>query len=805
MRNEISGGNFFGPVVQVGSLRGDITLQLPAEIPLALGGLPRISPTFTGRAAVLDELLALLGPSGPRGGVVQISAVSGMGGVGKTELALQAAHAARERGWFPGGVLFADLFGYDERLRVGPATALDGFLRAVGVPAEHVPPDLQGRERLYRSVLDAYARAGRGVLVVIDNASSSEQVRPLLPGDPVTRALVTSRHTLADIGARLLDLPTLSPGASVELLDRRIRLALGEEDTRVRDDPEGAHEIARLCGGLPLAVEVVAALLSERPRRGLRTVVDDLRSEHTRLDEMRYEDMAVRAAFELSYRNLPSDQARLFRLLSVNPGPDVSTEAAAATAGLEPRHCRRLLDALARAHLLDASAADGRWAMHDLVRLYATEQGRDLTSADGREAAVGRLLDHYSATARAAAEHVDPSRTAPPGTVFRDREDALAWFDAELPNLVGTVRMADGDRPAVALGLHVALVHYLQRKRLFTVLIDLAPVALEAARRLGDRHGEARVLTNLGLAQNGAGQYEGCVRSCEAAAEIFLGVGDRALAGRALNNLGLGLDNLGRYEEAVHAFRQAIDIFRELGDPRGEGAALTNLGSALLLTNRLEESLSARRAAVAALSRLPDHTDPQGLAMVLNNLGASLLQLGRHAEAVPEFQRALRISRDIGDAYEQAQSLVNIAVSYAATDRHEEALAASRESASLYRECGAVRELGDALLSVGTALRRLGRHRESVEAHREGIDCARSAGDPRRVGRHLEEMSASLLSSGDFEGAVAARQEAVSAYTEAGDAVAAENAERDVHRLRGTGPFRGGRPGGRLRRLFGRP
>ncbi|NYI03861.1 tetratricopeptide repeat protein [Allostreptomyces psammosilenae] len=796
MSNEISGGNFFGPVLQVGHVHGDITIQLPAEIPLALGGLPRASPTFTGRGTVLDDLLGMLGPSDSEKGVIQVSAVSGMGGVGKTELVLQAAHAAREKGWFPGGVLFVDLAGYDERLRVDPAAALDGFLRAMGVPAEHIPSELQGRERLYRSVLDAYAHSGRDVLVVIDNAFSSEQARPLLPGDSVTRTLVTSRHTLAELGARLLDLPTLGLEASVELLDRRIRLARGDGDTRVRDEPEDANEIARLCGGLPLAIEIVAALLSERPQRSLRTMVEDLEDEHTRLDEMRSEERAVQAAFELSYRNLPPDQARVFRLVSVNPGPDISTAAAASMVHLELRHCRRLLDALARAHLLDTPTADNRWAMHDLVRLYAAEQAHALAAADRQEAAVDRLVEYYSDTARSAAEHADPSRTAPSDTSFHDREDALSWFDAELPNLVGVVRRMGEDRPSVALEVHLSLVHYVQRRRRFTVLTDLGPVALEAARRLGNRHGEARVLTNMGLAQNEMGRYEECVRSCRAAAEMFMALGDRALAGRALNNLGLGLDNLGRYEEAAGVFRRAIGVFRELGDRRGEGAALTNLGSALLLAGRVEESLDARRDAVAALDQVPGRPDWQGMAMTLQNLGASLNALGRHTEALAVLRRALAISGELDDDFGRAQALNNIAISARGLDRHDEAVEAALQAASLYRDCGTAGHLISPLLTAGWSLRTLGRYRESVTAHREGLDCARRAGNLLPAGQHLEGVSASLRLLGEFHEAVRAQREAVSTYVEAGEPATARAAERELNRLvRATG-------GGRFRRLF---
>ncbi|MGP4095127.1 hypothetical protein [Nonomuraea sp. KM90] len=260
MHNQISGGIFFSAVIQ----GRDITVQLPPQVTPALFGLPAGSPAFTGRADSLRDLLTALEPSPSIGGAsaVVVTAVGGMGGVGKTELAIQAARAALARDWFPGGVLFVDLFGYDPGRRLDSGHALDGLLRALGIPGEHIPFETQDRARLYASVLSAYARAERPILVVVDNAADPEQVRPLLPGDSGCRAIVTSRHTMGMLDARLLDLNVLTPQEAISLLGRAIDLAHPRRSARHR-----ARDRRR--GGSP-AVRVPAARAADRGRPARR-------------------------------------------------------------------------------------------------------------------------------------------------------------------------------------------------------------------------------------------------------------------------------------------------------------------------------------------------------------------------------------------------------------------------------------------------------------------------------------------------------------------------------------------------------
>ncbi|MEU7082934.1 tetratricopeptide repeat protein, partial [Streptomyces achromogenes] len=552
--NTISGGIFFYAVVQ----GRDIAVQLPSQISPALSGLPAPASAFTGRDKHVEQLLADLAPrTGGAGGqrAALVSAVSGLAGIGKTELAVQTATRAlnHPNNWFPGGVLFTDLAGYDPERRLSPVRALQGLLHALAIPGEHIPNGLEDRQRLYRSVLAAYAREGRRILVVIDNASTASQAGPLLPTDGTTAALVTSRHTLDGLDARLHDLDTLDEAASTTLLGQALRHARGHHDTRITDDPQAATVIARLCAGLPLALRIAAATLAAAPTRPAASLAAALQAEHTRLDKLARPDRAVRAAFDLSYQYLTFDQARLFRLLPLNPGPDASTTAAACLAGTDPDHAETLLQHLAEAHLIEPAQAWGRWRMHDLVRLYADEHGHTHANTDQRDSARTRLFTHYQDTTKAADNHLH-TLPVPRALHFPDRDHALQWLDAEHANLTATATIASAlGHPATTTSLAFSLGPYLDYRRYFDDWITIATAALAVFREFGDRHGE----------------------------------------GQALNNLGLALRAVRRFEEAIDAHTQAVTVFREFGDRHGEGQALNNLGLALRAVRRFEEAIDA--------------------------------------------------------------------------------------------------------------------------------------------------------------------------------------------------------------------
>lgn len=456
--NEITGGVFFNTVIQ----GRDITIQLPPKVAMHLAGSPSASPTFTGRQGELDSILDVLDPASSNGQFTVV--ISGLAGAGKTELAVQAARTAIARGWFPGGALFIDMFGHDLDRRVEPGPALEGLLGDLGIPFQDIPLSVPDRARLYASALASYANEGRRILLVIDNASDARQIMQLLPSDGTTGVIVTSRTSLALLGARLFVLDVLSPSESVKLIERALHVSGDPHDTRVSADPESASIVARLCGNLPLALRIVAALMAAHPALTMASMATKLADERTRFDGLRYGDIGVNAAFDLSYRELDEKQARLFRLMSVNPGPDISTEAATILMG--DQKVRRTIEALARTHLVDYGTVSGRWRMHDLVRLYSQEHGRAAAADDGREEAFVRLLNYYLAGTRMANDHLDPSVKAPVTDRFPRRDIALGWLDNEYLNLTSAAFRSGDSHPAIAVHLVLSMGRYLYWRRL---------------------------------------------------------------------------------------------------------------------------------------------------------------------------------------------------------------------------------------------------------------------------------------------------------------------------------------------------
>jgi tetratricopeptide (TPR) repeat protein len=565
-RSTISGG--MQKVVLQGRDFRDVhigdTIQAAAA-PVGLAQLPALVAGFTGRETELAAITALLDPAGDAESVI-VSAVAGLAGVGKTALAIQAAHTALRSGWFPGGVLFLDLHGYDDA-PVEPGQALDALLRALGVAAEYIPPGAEERAGLYRSMLAGIADP---VLIIADNASSEAQVRLLLPGPGPHRVIVTSRHTLARLSARLLDVTVLGEEAGVALLDAALRTAR-PDDNRVSADRHAAGRLARICGGLPLALQITAALLKADPVRTVGDMADQLTDEIQRLQTLHYDDVSgisawsVAAAFELSYRQLDEATARMFRLLPVNPGPELSTAAAAALANLSASDTRKVISQLLRAHLIEAAAgAPGRWRMHDLLRLYARQLLDAHTDADRREQARDRLLRYYLDTARAAAAHLRAlPRTQVPAD-FTDRDDALAWLDTERPGLIAAVTMsARTGRDQTAMQLPLILADYFDLRWRPDDWLATARISLAAARRLGDRSNEAAALANLGGALRHARRFEEAITACQGAAAICRETGDRHGEGHALSNLGSALHRMRRFEEAITACQGAAAIYRD--------------------------------------------------------------------------------------------------------------------------------------------------------------------------------------------------------------------------------------------------
>ncbi|NUQ98676.1 MAG: tetratricopeptide repeat protein [Streptomyces sp.] len=685
---DFRGGEFNGPFYA----KAEYHEHGPA--PAALDSLPARAAGFTGRESELGQLLGAFDPDagGEAPEAVLVAAVSGLGGIGKTALAVEAAHAACEKGWFPGGVLFVNLRGYDDE-HVTAEQALEALLRALGTAPEHIPSGADSRAALYRSALAERGREQGAVLVLADNASSAEQVRPLHPGGVRHRLLATSRSKLPQLGARLLPLGELSPEEAYDFLDRALRIA-DPSDGRVADEGEAtAAELASLCGHLPLALQIAAALLVLDRDRPMAELVAELTESSDRLLHFDDGERSVRAAFDLSYRRLPAEQARLLRLLALAPGPEVTAEVAAVLNGSDAPPVR-VLDALSRAHLVERGSGRGRWRLHDWVRAFGVGvvEG-DVGLREEGDAARERVLGFYLRWARAADLRLRwlPGRAEP--ELFTDRAGALAWLDSERGGLVAAVQWARDERyTKAAVRLSQLLAVYLDWRRYFDEKIMVCRAAREAAHHAGDQGAEAGASTSLGLALREMGRPEEAINAHTRARDLYQAVGDRQCEAIAWNNLGIALQEVGRAGEAIDAHTRARDMFKAVGDRHREAGAWNNLGGALRQAGRVEQAIDAH---IRARDMFKAVGDRHREAMAWGNLGLVLLHVGRAKEAVEAFEKDLEVCKEFEDWYGAGQTLGNLALALAAA-RPAEARACYLQSAEAFTRANAPTDAAEA-------------------------------------------------------------------------------------------------------------
>jgi tetratricopeptide (TPR) repeat protein len=668
---DFGGGVFLGPVNGI-----QVVLPPAGPAPVALDALPARAIGFTGRGNELARLLEALGPaaSDPEAAVL-VAAVSGLGGIGKTALAVIAGHEARARGWFPGGALFVDLHGYDE-VPVTADLALQSLLRAMGIPPEHIPVTGDERAAFYRAVL-----ADREpTLILADNASSPGQIRPILPGDARHRVLVTSRDKLPQLGARLLPLGVLPPEDAYDLLDRALRAA-DPADHRILDDPAGAKRLATLCGHLPLALQIAAALLVADPGMSIAELADELD-----LDDG---ERSVRATLDLSYRRLPEDQRRLLGLLAVAPGPDVSNDAIASLVGDDVPPLKALA-ALERAHLIERASGRTRWRLHDLVRAHAAE----LVDASKAEAARRRVLGFYYQWADAADDHLRwlPGLPVPP--LFAGRVEALEWLDAERANLVAAAQWADDDRHATtAINLALCLSEYQDWRRYFDDKITVCRCAQRAAARAGNQSSEATAWNNLGLALRAAGRVAEAIEAHTRDRDINQATGDRNNEAMAWNHLGAALQVAGRVAEAIDAHTRDRDINQATGDRNNEAMAWNHLGAALQVAGRVAEAIDAHTRARGVYQASGDRNREAG---AWNNLGLALQEAGQVAEAIHAYRTALQLFAEFDNWYDTGRTLRNLALAHQATGDPAATRTACLQAADAYTRANAPTEAANA-------------------------------------------------------------------------------------------------------------
>ncbi|MFI5672566.1 AfsR/SARP family transcriptional regulator [Streptomyces sp. NPDC051704] len=720
---EESGGLRPGAPAAAESAPLPIPAQLPADI-----------PDFTGRARQRAALCALLTDAG-RSAPVAL-AVTGMGGTGKTTLALHVAH--RVRAHYPDGQLHADLHGSGPG-SPEPDQVLAEFLTALGIPARSIPDGLEERSRLLRSALD-----GRRVLLVLDNARDVAQVRHLLPGSAGCGVIVTSRSLLVGLPLTCqVTVDAFQPEESLGLLENVVGSG------RLAAEQSSALDLVSACGHLPLAIRIVATRLASRPGWTLADLAARLADEQARIKELRVGGLAIDAAFEVSCRQLTPDQAAAFGMLAVAGPAGIGLAAAAAVLDTDLADAETLAESLVDAVLLE-SPAPGRYRYHDLVRVFALQR-LDSPEAD---AALGRLLGFLLATARnafALAVPGDPAGDAlgaadgPAGLAFADIDAARVWVGHEFDAVIAAVQCAverpgdGGDRLCTAANLLLAVSPFGQPATSGSAAV--ARTLAAAAERSGDLAAAARARLMCSSAALQTARPAEAEEHARLAVAASRSIGDTIILRQALNDLGLAVQFQRRFDEAVVCYDEAITLARRLGHRSGEAATTINAALARVRSGRAAEAAAICESALATARELADR---EGEAYALYVWGLALHEQRRYAEAVSRYTACLDVCRTAGLRQREAHAWYRLADTLCQVGRHAEAARHAADAVERCEELGALRDKAHALTVLGRAGIGLGRT-DTARAHLEqarSLFIALQLPDAADVGWILDTLDA---------------------------------------------------------------
>jgi tetratricopeptide (TPR) repeat protein/transcriptional regulator with XRE-family HTH domain len=753
----------------------------PGGVAAATRTLPRDVGSFTGREQELELLAAAAAGAGQ---VVGIHAIGGMAGVGKTAFAVHAAHQLAGR--FPDGQIFLPLHGHTPGQQpVDPADALASLLLTAGVAPAQMPPGLEARMALWRDRL-----AGQQLLLILDDAVGSEQVLPLLPGTGGSLVLVTSRRHLSGLDdATAISLDTLPAGEAAGLLVRlagRPGLAPG--------DP-GVREITRLCGYLPLAIGMVARQLRHHPAWTAAGRAAELAAAVDRVELLATENLSVAAAFNLSYADLDPDLQRLFRRLSLHPGPEADAYAAAALDGAPLAAARRGLEGLYDQYLL-TEPVPGRYRMHDLIREHARALADRLDTDRDRHRAIVRLLDYYQHTAARAdaliARQARPGPAAAQGAIpaavpdLAGSEQALAWARAERTSLLACLDHATGaGQHARVIALTAGLAGLLQHDGPWAEAITRHQAAIDAALHLGDRLGQASALHDLGIVRRKTGEYPPAVQNLEQALAIYRDLGDRLGQANALLDLGIVRRTTGEYPAAAQSLEQALGLYRNIGDRPGQASALSGLGA---LRRRTGEYPAATRDLEQALGIYQDIGDRPGQASALSGLGALRQMTGEYPAATRDLEQALDIYQDLGDRPGQANALLNRGTVRRRTGEYPAAAQDLEQALGISRDLG--NRLGQAstLSMLGDLRRMTGEYPAAAQDLEQALDIYRDLGNRLGQANALVYRGTVRRMTGEYPAASEDLEQALDIYRDLGDRGAeatALNETGTLHRVTG--------------------
>ncbi|MGW2215420.1 AfsR/SARP family transcriptional regulator [Nonomuraea sp. NPDC001684] len=694
-----------------------LELPRPAQLPAAVSD-------FTGRREVAVRVHTLLSAQSSAEGV-PVVALCGIGGVGKTTLAVHVAHAADDL--FPDGQLYADLRGHSDEV-TAPESALGGFLRALGIPPDVIPDGLAERSALYRSLL-----SDRRILVLLDNARDADQVSPLLPGSPGCATIVTSRAKLADLpAARLIDLDVMEPDEALSLFSS----VAGPE--RVAAEHGAAMDVVAACGFLPLAVRIVAARLAARPSWTVASLVPRLADEQRRLDELRVGNLAVEATFALGYGQLEPAQARAFRLLSLPKGPDISIGAAAAVLAMNMYEAEELLESLVDMSLLEATAP-GRYRFHDLLRLFARRVLDKTERPEDKTLALRRLLGFYLASSRSAHRLAYEGSMIPDnlavvgsGLTFTTVDEAVAWLISEGDSLFAAINQAAttstaGEQLLPAADMLVAMEPLLEAGTHTREFDQGTRAVLAAALNLGDEASELRSRYVLGRVLFAGNQLSESETHFRRVYELSDTRGEKIVTGEVLNALAVVVGRQRRHTEALTLFDAASRYYRENGVPAGEALVLSYSARDHLGLGHAEDAIAAAEKGLAIFTEIGSGA---GTARARYHLGIVLSRVGRLTEAVHHHAECLAFFRSSKQRVWEQRVCSRLAETFIAAGRYPDAVRHAEQALMVSREIGHPYGEALSLTVLGRALRGLGSVARSLDCLRQAYDVFTRLGAP---------------------------------------------------------------------------
>jgi len=737
--------------------------------------LPASTRSFVGRQAEAGRLDGLVRQAAETAGdgTVVISAIDGMAGVGKTALAIHAAH--RLAGEFPDGQLFIDMHGYTQGHEPRPAgEALEVFLRTLGVPPQRVPPGTDERAAMFRQRL-----AGTRTMIVLDNAASEAQVRPLVPGSAGCLVLVTSRRRLKGLDEALVLTLDVLPRADA----LRLFLAVASPGRVPPDDPV-LPEIIELCAQLPLALRIAAALLRHRPAWTPEYLARLLRAQQTRISALSDGERDLGAIFDLSYRSLPDAEQLMFRCLGLIPGPDFDAYATAALTGTDPSAAERLLEDLVD-HNLVIEHVPGRYRLHDLIRLHARALA-DRDPVPARDAALDRLMDYYQHSAgRADALISRFPRLAPVGPVpahvpaLPDADAGRAWLRAERPNLLAALRYATSyARHERAVALTAGLATLLRNDGPWSEALALHTDAAAAARSLGDRAGQAAALTQLGVVRNLTGDCPGALGALEQASQLYRELGDPLGQANALTQLGEIRGFVDDFPGAAGDLEQALRLYRELGNPLGQANALARLGNIRRYTGDLPGAIPNLEQALRLYQQMADR---DGESNMLISLGNTQRLTGDFVNAARNLEKALRLYGHLDSQLGRANALSELGELRRLTGDYPDAARFLEQGLQIYQDLGNQMGQANAQVWLGSMWQASGDLPGAAQLLQAAIDTFRRIGSRGSEAWALNRYAAVISATGDLTRAENLYLEALRLARETGQS------DDEAHALEGSG------------------